>query len=491
MARRRARRVAAVPIFLVFQSARMHDLMYILIIAGFAVLSAWLAYHSAVQRSGLTGVLHLLSALSQRNYSRRTDELIPGQAGELARTANKLAEELEARGARAQQDNDHLLSLLAVLDHTNEIALATDNLDVVRLANPAAARVFGRGVDTLIGQRIDNIIHHPDLYALYRQAFSATKPVSAQIVIQVPGRAIACQATAATIYTGAHYRGTLLLLRDVTEIAKTLQIKTDFVNNASHELRTPLASIRAAVETLKESADDPETARRCVDIINNHALRLQLLVQDLLDLSRTEDPRAIVRSERLDLQAVCDMVTGMYAVAANDKHVQLRTDLAPDARTLVGDERLLTLTLKNLLDNAIKFTPQGSVTIRSYLSADQKLPGAEYEETTPTPHAPHAALSPEHMVLEVADTGVGIPPEDRERVFERFYTVNRSRGGADRGTGLGLAIVKHAVTAMGGQVTLTSEVGKGTCVRCIFPLGERAVPEAPAAAENSATEIVA
>ncbi|HVS72640.1 MAG TPA: ATP-binding protein [Phycisphaerae bacterium] len=469
----------------------MHDLTYLLLIAFFAMLAAWLAYRGAVQHSGLTGVLHLLSALTQRNYSRRTDELVPGQAGELARTANKLAEELETRGARAQQDNDHLLSLLAVLDHTNEIALATDNLDVVRLANPAAARVFGRGVDTLIGQRIDNIIHHPDLYALYRQAFSSIKPVSAQIAIQVPGRAIACQATAATIYTGAHYRGTLLLLRDVTEIAKTLQIKTDFVNNASHELRTPLASIRAAVETLRESADDPETARRCVDIINNHALRLQLLVQDLLDLSRTEDPRAIVRSERLDLQAVCDMVTGTYAVAANDKHVQLRTDLAPDARTLVGDERLLTLILKNLLDNAIKFTPTGSVTIRSYLESSQKPAISSQNEASIDETTDHWPLTAGHFVLEVADTGVGIPPEDRERVFERFYTVNRSRGGADRGTGLGLAIVKHALAAMGGHVALFSEVGKGTTVRCIFPLEARTAPDDSAAAKTPAPESVA
>jgi two-component system phosphate regulon sensor histidine kinase PhoR len=435
----------------------MHDVYYLLVIGALAVLTLWLAYRAAVQRSGMTGVLHLLDSLVKRHYARRTDALVPGMAGELARTANALAKELEGRGARAQEDNDHLLSLLAVLDHTNEMAIATDNMDVVRLANPAAARAFGRGVESLIGQRLDAVIEHQELLTLYRQAFSSAKPVSAQIALQAPGRTIHCNATAATIYTGAHYRGTLLLLRDVTEVARTLQIKTDFVNNASHELRTPLASIRAAVETLRESLDDPETARRCVDIIHNHALRLQLLVQDLLDLSRAEDPRATVRAERLELQSVCDMVTGMYAVAANEKHVQLRTELAEDARTLIGDERLLTLTLKNLLDNALKFTPAGSVTIRSYRAAGGEDGGAG-----------------ERLVIEVADTGVGIPPEDRERVFERFYTVNRSRGGADRGTGRGLAIVKHAVAAMGGQVTLTSEVGRGTSVRCAFPLAEEA-----------------
>ncbi len=463
----------------------MHDLIYILILGGLAVLAAWLAYRGAVQRSGMVGVLHLLSGLLKRNYSRRTDELVPGTAGDLATVANELAAELENSAARAQQDNDHLLSLLAVLDHTNEMAIATDNMDIVRLANPAAARVFGRGVESLIGQRIDAIIHHPDLYALYRQAFSSTGPVSAQITIQVPGRAIACQATAATIYTGAHYRGTLLLLRDVTEVARTLQIKTDFVNNASHELRTPLASIRAAVETLKDSPADPDTSRRCIDIINNHALRLQLLVQDLLDLSRTEDSRAVVRSERLDLQVLCDMVTGMYAAAANEKHVQLRTEIHEDAATLIGDERLLTLALKNLLDNALKFTAAGNVTIRSSLTAEPRRPGAEQRTDASGTTVPPAGVSPRQaLVIEVSDTGVGIPLEDRERVFERFYTVNRSRGGADRGTGLGLAIVKHAVNALGGTLALSSTLGEGTTVRCIFPIATPALE--PAAVLQSA-----
>ena len=141
--------------------------------------------------------------------------------------------------SRAQQDKDHLLSLLAVLDHTNEIALATDNLDTNRLVNPASARVLGQPVEALLGKPIDTAIQHPELLALYRGAFSANKPVSAHVSLQAPDRSLHCQATAATIYTGPHYRGTLLLLRDITDAARTLQMKTDFVANASHELRTP------------------------------------------------------------------------------------------------------------------------------------------------------------------------------------------------------------------------------------------------------------
>jgi two-component system phosphate regulon sensor histidine kinase PhoR len=432
-------------------------------------------YHT--QRSAVISVLHLVSNMVQRQYSRRTDPLVKGAAGELARSANALAEELEKRSARAQQDNDFLVSLLAILDHTNEIAIATDNGDTIRLANAAAARVLGRPVDQLLGRHVDTVIHHPDLRALYRNAFSSAGPLSAPIALQIPGRTLHCHATAATIYNGPHYRGTLLVLRDVTEIARTLQMKTDFATNASHELRTPLASIRAAVETIKDAGvDDHETVQRCVEIINNHVLRMQLMVQDLLDLSRAEDSRALIRSDRVDLQLVCDALAASCAAALAEKKLQLKLDLAPDARVFKGDERLLMLTLKNLIDNAIKFTPAGSITIRSYLAAHGAAGrGAPRDDGSPS-HGDE--LGPQDFVLEVQDTGIGIPAEDQERVFERFYTVNRSRGGADRGTGLGLSIVKHAVTAMHGAVTLTSAPGKGTTMRCTFPLNGTAQPAA-------------
>jgi signal transduction histidine kinase len=294
------------------------------------------------------------------------------------------------------------------------------------------------------------------------------------MTIETPDRDFHYQATAATIYNGSHYRGTLLLMRDITEIVRTLQIKTDFVANASHELRTPLASIRAAVETVEDAGvDDQETVRRCVGIIGNHALRLQMMVQDLLDLSRTEDPRAEVKHDRLDLDDICHTITGMYNIQAEAKMVALRVDLADDSHSMRGDARLVQLTLKNLVDNAIKFTNQGSVTIRAYRSFKFQVSSFE-KETGSSPGNSKLETRNSAFILEVADTGVGIPREDQERVFERFYTVNRSRGGADRGTGLGLAIVKHALAAMGGHVELSSELGKGTTVRCFFPIAPAA-----------------
>lgn len=431
------------------------------ILLAILALAAFYAYLR--QRSHVISVGHLVSNLAQGQYARRTDPTAPGAAGELARAANALADDLETRHDQAQQDKDHLLSLLAVLDHTNEIAIATDNDDMIRLVNPAAARVLERTPEALLGKHIDTVVHHPDMRALYRNAFSSARPVSGQIAIQTPGRTLHCQATAATIYNGSHYRGTLLVLRDITEVAKTLQMKMDFATNASHELRTPLASIRAAVETIKDTGiEDQETTRRCVEIINNHVLRMQLMVQDLLDLSRVEDSRALVRSDRVDLQLVCDAIASTYTTQLSERKLLLSIELAPDARSFRGDERLLTLILKNLVDNAIKFTPQGRVTVRSYRRSALAREDGQ-------PEVPVNGAG-EFFVLEVQDTGIGIPVEDQERVFERFYTVNRSRGGADRGTGLGLSIVKHAVSALHGTVSLASTPGTGTTMRCTFAL---------------------
>jgi two-component system phosphate regulon sensor histidine kinase PhoR len=459
----------------------MGDFIFIVVALAALVVAALCFHWYRSLRAGMQRVLHLITALSERQYTRRSYASERGPPGDLARAANSLAEMLEGRSAKAQLDSDHLLSLLAVLDHTNEIALATDSTDNIRLANPAAARVLGRPVDDLLGKRLDEVIVHQELLALYRSAFHATKPISAHVTLQAArdgARAIHCQATAATIYNGAHYRGTLLLLRDITEIARTLEIKTDFVANASHELRTPLAAILAAVETVKESsgaggngaecAEGDETGK-CIDIIHRHARRLEMIITDLLDLSRAEDPSAAVRTETLDIGHVCEQVIGLFTGAAAEKHVLIRVDLASDARTMKGDARLLYLTLKNLLDNAVKFTNAGTITIRSYLADEPAMTQFEFDKPGGSLSGGLRTETVKALIVEVEDTGCGIPAEDQQRVFERFYTVNRSRGGADRGTGLGLAIVKHAVAAMGGRVSLESEPGKGTILRCHFP----------------------
>ncbi|MGC9259046.1 MAG: sensor histidine kinase [Phycisphaerae bacterium] len=347
--------------------------------------------------------------------------------------------------------------------------------------NDAVIIIDAAGNPVLFNRRAGELLLAPtdsDAQKTLRE-FATQKPVSdlahaavhdgnavcRQIRLQVLGRPRVLQITAAPVAPGPSSEGLLLLLQDQTELLQNAQIKADFAANASHELRTPLASIRAAVETIAEAGyEDHVTLKRCLDIVGGHVLRLQLLVQDLLDLSRTEDPRAVVRQEPIKLEEVRDLVLGMFKNLAADKHLALRFEIAPDAQVMFGDERLVLLILKNLVDNSLKFTTAGFILVRWYRQARPARISGTTDGADPETNNPQ-----EFMVLEVEDTGCGIPPEDINRVFERFYTVNRSRGGADRGTGLGLAIVKHAVAGMGGVVELQSQPGQGTTIRCLWP----------------------
>jgi two-component system, OmpR family, phosphate regulon sensor histidine kinase PhoR len=409
-----------------------------------------------IHRGHMRQMLDVIQWLTAGRYTERADTTTPGELGQLARAINSLSSTLSTQKVSADQDRADLQALLNMLDHTNEPAIATDLSRRITSLNVAAQRALGHPRGALLHQLLDDAFPERELLDLYRLSQNNDDIIVRETRLPLFGRPATVQIILAPLLTENRRHGTFILIRDLTEIVQTMQMKTDFVSNASHELRTPLASIRAAVETINDTAmDDQRTTRRCVDIIESQVIRLQLLVQDLLDLSRTEDPRAVVRNDRLDLQEICDLVTSMFGSMASEKQVDLRVNLASDARSMRGDERLLTLLLKNLVDNALKFTTSGYVEIRSRRQ--------DPAEATPSAHA-------QTVVLEVQDTGCGIPLEDQQRVFERFYTVNRSRGGADRGTGLGLAIVKHAVAAMGGHVQLESTPGEGTTMRCVFPI---------------------
>lgn len=223
----------------------------------------------------------------------------------------------------------------------------------------------------------------------------------------------------------------LLLLRDVTEARRAEATRRDFVANASHELRTPIASIRAAAETLLSGAvDDPAAAREFTGIVARNAERLSRLTQDLLDLSRIESRQLRIEVQPVDVAGIVRQVSELLSSAARGKGLALDSEVPPG--TLVkADPRALEQVLVNLVENGIKYTAQGGVTVRV-----ERADG--------------------HWAIVVADTGPGIERHHLPRIFERFYRVDPGRSREAGGTGLGLAIVKHLVIAMGGAVDVDS-----------------------------------
>jgi len=226
----------------------------------------------------------------------------------------------------------------------------------------------------------------------------------------------------------------LLLLRDVTDARRAEATRRDFVANASHELRTPVAAVRAAAETLLSGAvEDPAAARSFVEIVARHAERLARLTSDLLDLSRIESRQWQIEQSPVDVGLLSRQVVDLVAPEAHAKELSIRTKV-PEGTRVRGDARALEQVLVNLVENGVKYTGEGTVTV-----------DAEREG--------------EHVVLSVSDTGPGIERHHLPRIFERFYRVDAGRSREQGGTGLGLAIVKHLVQAMGGEVGVESGEG--------------------------------
>ena len=248
--------------------------------------------------------------------------------------------------------------------------------------------------------------------------------------------------------SGAEIQGRMLVLMDITELTRIIRVKTDFVANASHELRTPLAAIRAAVETLMEVDPqvDAEAARRFLAAIERQSGRLEALVSDLLDLSKLESPLTRHELRKMALSKEIEELHLRFTERLEAKGIQWETRfLAERGCSILASTHLFRLVLDNLVDNAIKFTEK---------------PGAVRVIVKQGPGT---------VTIEVADDGCGIPEQHQQRVFERFYQVERARSGDERGTGLGLSIVRHAVTAMNGQVSLVSKPGVGTEVSISLP----------------------
>jgi len=236
---------------------------------------------------------------------------------------------------------------------------------------------------------------------------------------------------------------TLVVVRDVTQQRRLEAVRRDFVANASHELKTPAATIQAVAETLgRAAADDPEAVARFASQLEREAVRLSRIVADLLDLSRLESGSAL--DDLVSLAAAAREEGQRLGETAEHAGVALEI-MAEDERPVRGSQRDLALLARNLIDNAIRYSHEGG---RVEVQVD-----AEGDE----------------VVLRVSDTGIGIPSRDLDRIFERFYRVDRARSRETGGTGLGLAIVKHVVENHGGEIEVESELGRGTAFRIRFP----------------------
>jgi two-component system phosphate regulon sensor histidine kinase PhoR len=238
-----------------------------------------------------------------------------------------------------------------------------------------------------------------------------------------------------------------VVLHDVTELRRLERVRQDFVANVSHEFKTPLTAIQGFAETLLAGAiEDPRNNRRFLEIIRDHAVRLARLTDDLLKLARIEAGKLEVQFSAVGVIDLAERCAETALLKADRKQILLEIEIPPGLPPVRGDAGLLRDVLQNLLDNAIQYTP----------------PGGQIHVS--------AAATEREVVITVADTGIGIPLADQERIFERFYRVDAARSREAGGTGLGLSIAKHIVEVHGGRLLVESEVGAGSKFSFSIPL---------------------
>ncbi len=362
---------------------------------------------------------------------------------------NSLAAHVQKQLAELRNQRADLQRLV---DNLPDPILASDGQGRIILINRPAAQLLQLSPAQALRQKVVAVINDESILELFdqvqadRAARAASAAIEREIRLARGGQRLTYHAVAARTTDG----GVLLVVRDVSSLATTVQMKTDFVANASHELRTPLSAIKIAFETLREvSSEDPKQVERCMTIVDGHLRRLEDMLQDLLDLSRIESPNIRPQTAPVKPAELFATLKATMLPTARTKGVDLELVESGAPAQFRSDPWLLNVIMKNLVENSIKFTPPGGrVTVRI-----EPADG--------------------NVSLSVADTGIGIAPEHLDRVFERFYQVDTSRSGsAGRGTGLGLAIVKHAVSALSGSVHLDSTLGVGTTVKCVVPAAE-------------------
>jgi len=383
--------------------------------------------------------------LCEGRYDRRAAKLPDDEVGELGNALNRLGGEITHRMKALSGEVARLRAMLAGMV---EGVVAVDEDDRVVFSNRAARRLFG--VEELSG-RLWESVRIAELVALIEEARGTDAAATRELTFGDPaGRYSFVQAQAHRFQSGTS-TGVVVVLHDLTELRRLERVRRDFVANVSHELKTPLTSIRGYVETLLSGAlHDEDNNVRFLEKIDSNVRRLTHLVADLLSLARIESEESGLPLESLDLRPLLEQALRQHGPRAVQKGVRCSIEHDGGRVRVLGDRESLVQVIDNLLDNAIKYTSRGEV--RLVLRRDASW-----------------------GMLEVVDTGIGIPAEELERVFERFYRVDKARSRELGGTGLGLSIVKHLVVAMNGKVEVESKMGSGSTFRVRLPLAE---PEA-------------
>ena len=379
---------------------------------------------------------NLIHSLVDADFDEQNLAVSPQISGELANALNRIAGGARNLLQTVSQDRNRLMNVLNTME---DGVILVDPDGNVELINEAAGTLVGLDLDTPHTGSIMGVIRDHELQQLVSHATDTRDQQSNQVELLQTRKFVNAIAIPLSVGDG---EGVLLTLHDLTDIRQLDITRREFVSNVSHELRNPLAAVKAMVETLEGGAlDDSSVSWDFLKRIDLEVDHMNRMVEELLELTRLESGQLELELQSVDIGALISSMIDSFDQQAFNKGVAIKSKIAGEIPQCLVDPRKIRQVLQNLIDNALKFTDEGDITV-----------SAERSEF--------------FLSVSVADSGIGIPSDDVPHIFERFYKVDRSRRSS--GIGLGLAIVKHIVQAHGGAIHVESAEDNGS--RFVFTL---------------------
>ncbi|HWI49525.1 MAG TPA: ATP-binding protein [Rummeliibacillus sp.] len=381
--------------------------------------------------------------LAKGNYLARAYEITGSPTLRLSKAVNALARNLQDIMITREIEQERLKTLI---ENMGSALIMIGREGDITIVNRVFTELFDQQYEDVQRQLFRELGLPHELEEFVDYVFMTEVPYRKQIHIKIQHEYRDMEVYGAPV-VGEHglWLGVVIVMHDITELKMLEQIRKDFVANVSHELRTPITSIKGFSETLLDGAyKDQETLLSFLEIMNKESNRLQMLVNDLLDLSKIEKTGFTVNMEKTSLRDVIIRTIEMTHQKIEEKNIQFEAKIDEEVY-INGDPNRLVQVVMNLMVNAINYSPESTkITVHLYEKG-------------------------QNAILEISDEGMGISEEEIPRVFERFYRVDKARSRNSGGTGLGLAIVKHLVETHQGKIQVESVVGKGTTMRLIFP----------------------
>ncbi|ADU31457.1 two-component system histidine kinase PnpS [Evansella cellulosilytica] len=416
--------------------------IFVSFLIGFVVIVVLITKITNQQLTPIEDARIVANQLAKGNFSVRTYEGIPNEAGQLNRSLNVLAENLSHITKTYEVQQDRLETLI---DNMGSGLLLINSKGDITLVNKTCQSIFQENTDHWINKLYYQVIKHREVIKFIQEILLTEKRIKKHLALPIGIEIRHFDVYGAPIIgSDLSLTGIVLVFHDITELKKLEQARKDFVANVSHELKTPVTSLKGFTETLLSGAvHDEQLREKFLTIISNESERLESLIHDLLELSKIEGSQFVLNWDLVNIDVLLSDVFMMLESKAQNKNIHFSKEVIGDT-VIEADAHRIKQVFINIINNAIMYTPNdGEVHVKVIEKA-------------------------ETVIVEVQDTGIGISKKEIPRIFERFYRVDRARSRNSGGTGLGLAIVKHLIEAHRATMSVDSEVGQGTTFKMEF-----------------------